>query len=611
MGSLYAGRRANTACTLADWLPDNVDYNEIKAIIKHHTSGSKAAAITIPGQTVHDVAFEEELYRELVDQHQRVDLFVRCKAGEIERRLAHLGRNVEQLRRRPPPSNRKKTSVRRREKFARLETETLRAGEEIQALARYIGVQKIAFIKLLKKYRKWTGASQLAVRFENNVVSKPRAFERQELGQLLLTYNNILAAVREPFEAGYTWKSAGDGSGQAKIPRASADASGAKPGQVLQDLFEEGSSLEFDTAFGVLPLGPRAGHVTYWVHDDNLLQLHILLLRNMRRKAQGSASTTPQQSNCQPPSPRDPLDTSLGSTGSNEFSSEIICDDLATFAKGRSSMTIEQLETRTWYRLQDAAATVRYTSTGESTIAVENGSQGSGQDCLVMRGTHKEKDLQSLFEGRHGLQAFTKGVSNSKPPHQSPSISNQEASYQSWCDKHQNVRPLVLLQSRKARFGGLSSAGEHGVWAILDRDVQMKTWSSGARDVEGTTKDTTNFPHAILEVRWEGEDRPKLVKKLDESHLVEQVPGFSLQVHAVSALYSADLPQPYWVRSTMPPPTFISNKDTSCMYLTATSARFPMTRPRISGAVVPLHHYPKTPPRWVAPYLRAIPHRLS
>lgn len=70
--------------------PDNVDYNDIKHLIKVHTTQGQTQAKAIPGagnetKAVH--AFEDELNRELCDQHQRIDLFVQSKAGEIARRL--------------------------------------------------------------------------------------------------------------------------------------------------------------------------------------------------------------------------------------------------------------------------------------------------------------------------------------------------------------------------------------------------------------------------------------------------------------------------------------------------------------------------------------------
>lgn len=69
---------------------DNVDYNDIKHLIKVRTTQGQGQAKAIPdsdneAKAFH--AFEDELYRELREQHQRIDLFVQSKAGEVGRRL--------------------------------------------------------------------------------------------------------------------------------------------------------------------------------------------------------------------------------------------------------------------------------------------------------------------------------------------------------------------------------------------------------------------------------------------------------------------------------------------------------------------------------------------
>jgi hypothetical protein len=67
---------------------DNVDYNELKNLIKVHTTKDQGQAITIPGQADTALAkFEDLFLNELHNQHDRVDLFVKSKADEIGRRL--------------------------------------------------------------------------------------------------------------------------------------------------------------------------------------------------------------------------------------------------------------------------------------------------------------------------------------------------------------------------------------------------------------------------------------------------------------------------------------------------------------------------------------------
>jgi hypothetical protein len=126
---------------------DNVDYNDIKQLIKLHTTKDEAFPTPIPGREAESKeqrSFEDELELELCNQHKRIDLFVQSKAGEIGRRLCmcgggnwpialkltgqtvHLDKQVAQLKSRTGASTRNTISVRRLERFSRLEEEILK-----------------------------------------------------------------------------------------------------------------------------------------------------------------------------------------------------------------------------------------------------------------------------------------------------------------------------------------------------------------------------------------------------------------------------------------------------------------------------------------------------
>jgi hypothetical protein len=67
---------------------DNVDYRDIKVFIKEHTTPGAGKTISIPGHVDQKALdLDDELCAILEDQHNRIDLFVRSKAGEIQRRL--------------------------------------------------------------------------------------------------------------------------------------------------------------------------------------------------------------------------------------------------------------------------------------------------------------------------------------------------------------------------------------------------------------------------------------------------------------------------------------------------------------------------------------------
>ena len=69
-------------------MTENVAYNSIKKLIKDHTTPGRSNAVSIPGQSdTVDSSFEDELFDLLIQQHNNVNLFVRSKSGEIDRRL--------------------------------------------------------------------------------------------------------------------------------------------------------------------------------------------------------------------------------------------------------------------------------------------------------------------------------------------------------------------------------------------------------------------------------------------------------------------------------------------------------------------------------------------
>ena len=67
---------------------DNIDYDDIKHFIKEHTTPGKGKIVSVPGRGDEAITqLEDNLFQILEQQHSRIDLFVKSKAGEIKRRL--------------------------------------------------------------------------------------------------------------------------------------------------------------------------------------------------------------------------------------------------------------------------------------------------------------------------------------------------------------------------------------------------------------------------------------------------------------------------------------------------------------------------------------------
>ena len=93
----------------------------------------------------------------------------------------------------------------------------VRCGEEIRSLQRFTDAQRMAFHKILKKYKvcenlnwqpantwqalttqlqKWTGSTSLGERFSDQVLSDPKSFVRRDYQPLLSQYRDLLTTLR-------------------------------------------------------------------------------------------------------------------------------------------------------------------------------------------------------------------------------------------------------------------------------------------------------------------------------------------------------------------------------------------------------------------------------
>ncbi|KAI9778789.1 MAG: hypothetical protein M1839_007879 [Geoglossum umbratile] len=580
--------------SIPEWGAYNVEYNDIKHLIKVRTTRDQAHAISIPSRgNGGDTAlkeFEDELYSALSEQHQRIDLFVFSKSGEISRRLNHLDKQVRQLQGRPKTSARTRMSVRRLEKFSRTEEEVLkcvfntdvhaveklpltgavppsyRAGEEIQSLSRFIGAQRMAFQKLLKKYKKWTGSSTLGKRFRQEVLDQPACFSNINLEPLVVEWAAVLTAVREPFkdgvslEPGYGGRRVSvvsaphKGKNKLRIPGSTSKGVGGatNPGQIsgstsaaqIQSATENGADVDFDVALATLPLGYTAGKATYWIHPDNLVELQVLLLQHMRkRSAQGKSPTSP--------SPTISRGSSL--TWKSGFGAEdreevglVIFDDLERFAENQSAATISEVEDLAGKITEKAAASVRWCADSEAVVVAgttpldtpESANPSAASERRLRIAKIKKKNISTLFDITQRLPNQRRGSDLAAYGTESAEASgrNLEA-VRTWLYRHEEIRPLVQIRSKRTRFYNPKNNSSHGTWAVLDQDIKMEkahlggigglgTLTPPIEGYEGTAASASldgrivEFPYAVLEVRWEGEEELSLIPVLDVSHLV-------------------------------------------------------------------------------------------
>ena len=368
--------------------------------------------------------------------------------------------------------------------------------------------------------------------------------------------------MRAPFAAGATWTTEPTGLAERRgnqLQASSTAQAAARNGAVrpqggaskgvdktitsttqIHTISETGSDVDFDTALAVLPLGRTAGKAAYWVHPDNLVELHVLLLQHMSLRKTGNPSASASNPSSSKSSRKGSMNgRGNGSIGTSEEESfVIICDDLRRFAERQSGATVSESENVPGATSEAAAASIRYTSKSEAVVVV-----GISSDAIAKKTSRstrqsvqkvklKRKYLPLLFvPGKQSSDTLGNPASVSETDQVGDEILDPTHSFErvrKWLSHHEDVKPLINLQSRRARFVGLRNTDTSGVWGTLDHNVsmkkatfdQMKIADSSGDLLETSKEEREQFPHAVLEVRWEGEAYTSLVRALDQSHLV-------------------------------------------------------------------------------------------
>ncbi|KAF1849961.1 uncharacterized protein K460DRAFT_326355 [Cucurbitaria berberidis CBS 394.84] len=505
--------------SIPEWGHYNIDYDYLKDLIKHQTTPGTNKAVSIPGQGEStENAFRGTFLKVLQAQHDRINLFVRSKSGEIERRLDHISKSLKQLRaKRSTNSPSARLPARTIEKYAKIDADVSKTAEEIRSLSRFQITQRTGFTKILKKYKRWTKDKELSGIFKEEISSRPDSLFQLDLGYLLDHYIDVLGALRSVFDA--------DGTPAAHNKDTNIQSSAARVSKIL----ERGDELDFDLALTTVPLGSNGNKAAYWIHPDQFLEVQVLLLQYMQLFT-GNPTLTRSQSSA----------TNVDKCFGNEDEvGLVILDHAEAFAIKQNASTIGSSEAKEGNIGIRAAGNVRCVSSGKAAVVLCTGPDAPGQSSINTTTAKLErKKLQTLLDP----EEHSSGTDHVKRPdsHKAQPKGGSQSSTTAvgqWLAEHTETKPIAGAISKRTRLIGLHNNSAGGIWATLDRDVFMKDslhrylenddWASAARS------DSVKFPHAILEVRREGNQATALIQTLDRSHLVERVRGFSLEVHAV------------------------------------------------------------------------------
>jgi VTC domain len=513
-------------------------------LIKERTSGKGTTSpVSIPGQGNGGEALaqlEDELFSILCSQHKRVNLFTRSKYGEFERHLNYIDRQARLLTRtKTAPSSQ---PIRNTRRYANLVRDLESLGEDVQSLSRYVATQNQAFRKILKKYHKWTGPSGLELRLNNETFNQPGSALNLDFMPLLDHSSRIKSSLTA---LSYPTSDAGGQSSQQ--PRKLSAAAPQKPRSTasrLHDVFIHSSPLEFDAAFLAVPLGMAGGRASYWIHDDNLEEVIVLLRRFMKDR---NAFIPPYNtSNTSLPSFPMPRRDSAQSGISKDRIFISMFDNLQRFIKAHGAVTVGQAEDLVGSVSSILAMTILWTSEPQAVIVSSDLSPLTTPSERHVDVAHvRRKDLVRLFEP----EART-STSRQKGSPSNPAVSDVCLQvHRDWLAKNRDIKPLAEVGCTRSRFAGLNNTNEVGTWAVMDTDItissvdQLKIGNSAS----GEGADVQRFPHTVLEVRWEFSRTPEIVRALDSTHLVQRIRGFSLEAQAISAVCKPfNMPAPMW-----------------------------------------------------------------
>jgi hypothetical protein len=377
-----------------------------------------------------------------------------------------------------------------------------RAGEEIRSLSRFRVAQRTGFLKILKKYKRWTRDSELEHRFKEEISGNSTSFFQLDLGSLLDQYIDVLGALRSPFD--------GPDATSLSNDNAKAHTSASR----LLKALHEGTEVDYDLALSITPLGSRGSRASYWIHVDHIVEVEVLLLQHMRLYTGPNANAPSLLDDSPSATPsRRKSSTTVDKYLSNEDNvGLIILDNPESFAKKQNASTIGSNEEPTGVPQVKPAGNARWSSSGDAVIAVGLDSNQDEQDPVHIKVARmKRKYVEAFLNGSKDANQATESAQNGEE-------------VQKWLAEHEDVKPVAGICSKRTRFVGLHNSQSGGMWATLDTEILIKGHLhmdlTSSEQLSDGHVDATRFPHAVLEVRRENNQSAALVQTLDNSHLV-------------------------------------------------------------------------------------------
>lgn len=404
----------------------------------------------------------------------------------------------------------------------RLRQEVIQITRDVQRLARFIGVQRTGFRKLVKKYTKWSHSSALSERFLP-ILESPTSFTNQDFTSTFLELSLLYNVLR-----------------QAKLTSITS----------TPHVYPSNEKL---CTFDCQMVTAITNSVTFWIHPDNMVETKVTLLRHVSLVSDSSSSIQeiPSSANQSPKLFNGSSELSRSSVGAkpngshseetnspiNELTYTTYLDNAKKFYSIQT--TTEPGQIRRVYGADTASTPVLCSPVG-----------GLRHFCIA---NLSPEQATMIAKSQH--EALNGTLSG---------MDNMSKVALSWVQKRLAV-PISKIVSQRARFrysdqvstddlpgsSPTSQWDSPDIWVTLDSNIKMtkKDATESQWPTENEPEDLKDFPFCVLDIRWKGLEKPGWVTELERSHLVYPVEGFSLYAHSVAVFYPNALSVlPQWLK---------------------------------------------------------------
>ncbi|KAF9983808.1 vacuolar transporter chaperone [Mortierella antarctica] len=506
------------------WKYHFVDYDGLKALLK-----SKSHEREFTEQD------ESQFVKLLNAELDKVASFQALKLGEVQRRTEHCEFTIEQHQLPSSKSSERLTLA----SFVVTESEINKITQDLQDLARFQRLNYTAFLKIVKKHDKHTGFLLRANFMNQQLNSQP--FHKESFTSLVSRLSTLYNIVR------------------------TGTAPDVTKAQTIDS--EEDEELEQSGCIGK--------KTAFWVHPDNVMDLKMLILKYLplvvyeptpslnsshRSTSQLSSYLTSESPVSTIYLDNQDFDLYMGQVEHRERSETV---RLRWYGSEKKHMWVEH------QKRSVQSATTGSTTTASSSSSSSSTNPPSNEPIVTKhRFQIKSKYVPKLVQGTAKMDKAVAQLrrSGQKTEQEIRQFEDSTRIVQSRIKRRQ-LQPVVQTFFNRTAF---QVPGDARVRITIDTDVVMvkergiessdlydRPWHPTELQAENypfsyiREQDIVRFPYAIMQIRTLSEPHqevPSWVEHIGQSHLVEMVPNFAKDQHAIATLFDSRVGLlPFWL----------------------------------------------------------------